>query len=40
MGKTFAKDMKKLSKASLVWGREVLDRVASRVFHPEELEKR
>jgi hypothetical protein len=39
-GKTFSKDMQKLSKASVVWRDEVLDRVASRVFHPEELEKR
>ncbi len=38
--RAFAKDMKRLMKASLLWGREVLDRVASRVFHPEELEKR
>jgi hypothetical protein len=38
--RAFGKDMKKLMKASLIWGREVLDRVASRVFHPEELEKR
>jgi hypothetical protein len=39
-GAAFAKDMKRLMKASAVWGDEVLDRVASRVFHPEELEKR
>lgn len=39
-GKTFSKDMQKLSKASVVWGSEVLDRVASRVFHPEELEQK
>ncbi|WP_257451892.1 hypothetical protein [Archangium lipolyticum] len=39
-GNAFSKDMKRLAKASLVWGDEVLDRVASRVFHPEELEKR
>jgi hypothetical protein len=39
-GKTFSKDLQKLSKASVVWRDEVLDRVASRVFHPEELEKR
>jgi hypothetical protein len=38
--RAFAKDMKRLMKASLKWGHEVLDRVASRVFHPEELEKR
>jgi hypothetical protein len=38
--RAFGKDMKRLMKASLTWGREVLDRVASRVFHPEELEKR
>jgi hypothetical protein len=37
--RAFAKDMKKLMKASLTWSREVLDRVASRVFHPEELEQ-
>lgn len=28
----FAEDMKRLMKASLVWGDEVLERVASRVF--------
>jgi hypothetical protein len=28
----FIEDMKRLMKASLVWGDEVLDRVASRVF--------
>ena len=39
-GAAFTRDMKRLAKASLVWGDEVLDRVASRVFHPEELEKR
>ena len=38
-GKDFTRDMKRLTQASLVWGREVLNRVASRVFHPEELEK-
>ncbi|WNG42587.1 hypothetical protein F0U60_51695 [Archangium minus] len=38
-GKAFAQDMKRLGKASVVWGDEVLDRVASRVFHPEELQK-
>jgi hypothetical protein len=38
--RAFAKDMKRLMKASLKWSEEVLDRVASRVFHPEELEKR
>ena len=37
--RAFSKDMKKLMKASLTWSREVLDRVASRVFHPEELNK-
>jgi hypothetical protein len=37
--RAFSKDMKKLMKASLKWGREVVDRVASRVFHPEELNK-
>lgn len=40
VGADFSRDMKRLGAASLVWGREVLDRVASRVFHPEELEKR
>ena len=35
--RAFGKDMKRLMKASLKWGDEVLDRVASRVFHPEEL---
>ncbi len=39
-GKDFARDMKRLCKASEVWGDEVLDRVASRVFHPEELEQK
>jgi hypothetical protein len=39
-GNDFARDMKRLTKASLVWGDEVLDRVASRVFHPEELRQR
>jgi len=29
---SFIEDMKRLMKASLVWGDEVLDRVASRVF--------
>ncbi len=33
----FRKDMRRLMKASVVWGDEVLDRVASKVFHPEEL---
>ncbi|WP_224249180.1 hypothetical protein [Hyalangium gracile] len=37
--RAFGKDMKKLMKASLRWSDEVLDRVASRVFHPEELEQ-
>lgn len=30
-------DLQKLQEASIKWGEEVLDRVASRVFHPEEL---
>lgn len=38
-GGDFSRDMKRLMKASVTWGDEVLDRVASRVFHPEELEK-
>ncbi len=38
--RAFGKDMKRLMKASLKWGDEVLDRVASRVFHPEELAQR
>ncbi|WP_164010818.1 hypothetical protein [Pyxidicoccus trucidator] len=38
--RAFAKDMRRLMKASIKWGDEVLDRVASRVFHPEELEAR
>jgi hypothetical protein len=38
--RTFAKDMKRLVKASHKWSEEVLDRVASRVFHPEELEEK
>ncbi|MFY0566707.1 hypothetical protein ACN28E_23105 [Archangium lansingense] len=29
---TFREDMKRLTQASIVWGDEVLDRVASRVF--------
>ncbi len=37
--RAFSKDMKRLMKASLTWSREVLDRVASRVFHPEELKQ-
>lgn len=36
-GLCFARDMRRLAAASLVWRDEVLDRVASRVFHPEEL---
>ncbi len=39
-GHDFARDMQRLMKASAVWGEEVLDRVASRVFHPEELEQK
>jgi hypothetical protein len=39
-GSAFAKDMTRLAKASVVWGDQVLDRVASRVFHPEELEQK
>ena len=39
-GNEFARDMKRLMKASNVWGDEVLDRVASRVFHPEELQQK
>jgi hypothetical protein len=39
-GGDFAKDMRRLMKASAVWGHEVLDRVASRVFHPEELQQK
>ncbi len=38
--RAFAKDMRRLMKASVTWGDEVLDRVASRVFHPEELQPR
>ncbi|ADO71505.1 hypothetical protein [Stigmatella aurantiaca] len=38
--RTFAKEMRRLMKTSRKWNTEVLDRVASRVFHPEELEKR
>jgi hypothetical protein len=36
----FKQDMERLTQASLVWGDEVLDRVASRVFHPEESQQR
>ena len=36
---TFDQDMRRLMEASQVWGDEVLDRVASKVFHPEELKK-
>jgi hypothetical protein len=39
-GSDFSREMKRLMKASNVWGDEVLDRVASRVFHPEELEQK
>jgi hypothetical protein len=35
--RAFARDMRRLMKASQKWADEVLDRVASRVFHPEEL---
>ena len=38
--RAFAKDMRRLMKASQKWADEVLDRVASRVFHPEELQPR
>jgi hypothetical protein len=38
--RAFAKDMRRLVKASVTWGDEVLERVASRVFHPEELQAR
>ncbi|XXF81574.1 hypothetical protein P2318_14460 [Myxococcaceae bacterium GXIMD 01537] len=38
-GDAFSREMKRLMQASVVWGDEVLDRVASRVFHPEELEQ-
>jgi hypothetical protein len=38
--RAFAKEMRRLMKASVRWNREVVDRVASRVFHPEELQKR
>ena len=33
----FASDARQLAGASLVWGREVAARVASQVFHPEEV---
>jgi hypothetical protein len=33
----FNEEIKRLAAASLVWGNEILDRVASRVFHPEEI---
>ncbi|MCP3136993.1 hypothetical protein [Pyxidicoccus xibeiensis] len=36
--RAFMKDMRRLMKASTRWNEEVVDRVASRVFHPEELE--
>ena len=39
-GRDFSRDMKRLARASGVWGKDVLNRVASRVFHPEELEKK
>lgn len=35
----FSKDIEKLMKAGKYWGNEVLDRVASKFFHPEELNK-
>jgi hypothetical protein len=31
------KDLEKLQAACVYWGEDVLDRVAARVFHPEEL---
>jgi hypothetical protein len=36
----FLADMRRLMDASLVWSESVLDRVASRVFHPKEAQKR
>ena len=38
--RVFAKEMRRLMKVSIKWNSEVLDRVASRVFHPEELESK
>lgn len=35
--RVFRKDMTRLMRASGFWGDTVLDRVASKVFHPEEL---
>jgi hypothetical protein len=36
----FVADMRRLMDASLVWADSVVDRVASRVFHPKEAQKR
>lgn len=38
--RAFARDLRRLMKASQHWGDAVLERVASRVFHPEELQAR
>jgi hypothetical protein len=38
--RAFARDMRLLMKASQHWSDEVLERVASRVFHPEAQESR
>lgn len=35
----FGKDIEKLMNAGKYWSNEVLDRVASKFFHPEELNK-
>lgn len=35
----FGKDIEKLMKAGKYWSNEVLDRVATKFFHPEELNK-
>jgi hypothetical protein len=35
----FTEDMKKLVEASRQWGGEVLERVSTRVFHPEEAKR-
>jgi hypothetical protein len=33
----FTSDLERLLEASKVWSNEVLDRVASKIYHPEEL---
>jgi len=35
----FNEEMKRLAETSLVWANEVLDGLASQVFHPEEISR-